>query len=90
MRIVFVRMFRASEYSHTAKIALVLYMQSKCGDHCSGIVQCSWEAFRHMLSNELSISGSNFLREQTRVSTSKAEFVDFGLNFGDLFRTLLC
>ena len=43
-----------------------------------------------MLSNELSISGSNFLREQTLVNTSKAEFVDFGLDFGDLFRTLLC
>ena len=43
-----------------------------------------------MLSNELSISGSNFLREQTLVNTSKAEFVDFGLDFGDLFHTLLC
>ena len=42
------------------------------------------------LFNELSISGSNFLREQTLVNTSKAKFVDFGLNFGDLFRTLLC
>ena len=44
-----------------------------------------------MLSNELSISGSNFLREQTLVDTSKAEFVDFkfGLDFGDLFCTLL-
>ena len=44
------RMFRASEYSHTAKIALVLYMLSKCGDCCSGIVQCSWKDFRHVLS----------------------------------------
>ena len=55
-----------------------------------GTCSLFWEDFRHMLSNELSISGSNFLGEQTPVNTSKAEFVDFGLDFGDLFRTLLC
>ena len=69
------RMFRTSEYSHTAEIAVVLYMKIKCGDRYSGIVQCSWEDFRHVLSNEL----SKWLKFHSR--TRKTEFVGFGISY---------